>query len=139
MRRPTSLAVLVLAATVALPLTPVPGAWARSASATKEMRAIDTDKDGSIDLNEVQSAGEATFDKLEKDKDGTLTTKELQGRVSRKEMKAADSDSDGTLDKKEYAALIEQRFKAADPDGDGTLDAKELKKPAGRSLMQLLK
>ncbi|MDN3571593.1 EF-hand domain-containing protein [Methylobacterium longum] len=139
MRRPTSLAILALSAAVALPLAPASSAWARSAGASKALQAIDTDNDGTIDLKEAQSAGEATFDKLEKDKDGTLTTKELQGRVSRKDLNAADGDHDGTLDKKEYGALVEQRFKAADPDGDGTLDAKELKKPAGRSLMQLLK
>jgi Ca2+-binding EF-hand superfamily protein len=139
MRRPTSLAILALSAAVVLPVAPISVAWARSASATKAMRTIDTDNDGSIDLKEAQAAGGATFDKLEKDKDGTLTTKELQGRVSRTDLKTADGDHDGTLDKTEYGALVEQRFKAADPDGDGTVDAKELKKPAGRSLMQLLK
>lgn len=139
MRRSASLIALLLTTAVVLPLALNSEAWARSASASKAMRAIDTDNDGTIDLKEAQAAGEATFDKLEKDKDGSLTTKELQGRVSRKDLKAADSDNDGTLDKKEYGSLIEQRFKAADPDGDGTLDAKELKKPAGRSLMQLLK
>ena len=86
-----------------------------------------------------QAAAAATFDRLDKDKDGTVDTKELQGRVSRKEMKAADPDNDKTMDKKEYDALVAERFKAADPDGDGKLDAKELKTPAGRSLMRLLK
>ncbi len=114
-------------------------AWARASGAERTMKMVDTDNDGTIDLKEAQAAGEATFAKLEKDKDGSLTTKELGGRVSKKDLKAADGDSDGTLDKTEYAALIEQRFKAADPDGDGKLDAKELKTPAGRSLLQLLK
>lgn len=139
MRHSSSFAFVYLTAIIALWIAPSSDVWARSASASKEMRAVDTDNDGTIDLKEAQAAGEATFDKLEKDKDGTLTTKELQGRVSRKDLKAADGDRDGTLDKKEYGALVEQRFKAADPDDDGTLDAKELKKPAGRSLMQLLR
>ena len=139
MRTSNKLASAVLATALLLPMTYSTSVSARSASAGKAFKAIDTDNDGTIDLKEAQTAGEATFDKLEKDKDGTLTTKELQGRVSKKDLKAADGDSDGTLDKKEYAAMIEQRFKAADPDNDGKLDQKELKSKAGQSLMQLLK
>ncbi|MCJ2018628.1 EF-hand domain-containing protein [Methylobacterium sp. E-065] len=139
MRRIQPTTAFVMAALVAVPLSAASDAWARSSSASKEIRAIDTDNDGTIDLKEAQAAGEATFDKLEKDKDSSLTAKELQGRVSKKDLRTADGDHDGTMDKKEYDALVEQRFKAADTDGDGTLDAKELKKPAGRSLLQLLK
>ena len=71
-------------------------------------------------------AATALFDKLNKDSDNTIDTKELQGRLSKKDLEAADPDKDGTLMKDEYLALVEARFKAADPDNDGKLDAKEL-------------
>ncbi|GJD49234.1 hypothetical protein OPKNFCMD_1964 [Methylobacterium crusticola] len=105
----------------------------------RTIAAVDTDSDGTIDLAEAKAAAGALFDKLEKDRDSTLDTKELQGRVSRKDLKQADPDNDGTLTKDEYLTLVEARFKAADPDNDGTLDAKELRTPAGRALARLLK
>jgi Ca2+-binding EF-hand superfamily protein len=100
---------------------------------------FDTDNDGTVDLAEAKKAASAMFDKLERDKDGTLDKRELAGRLSAKELAAADPDHDGTLTKEEYLAVVEQRFKAADPDHDGTLDAKELNTPAGQALLRLLK
>lgn len=106
--------------------------------ADRVLSAADSDKDGTIELNEAKAAAGALFDRLDKDKDGTLTTKELQGRLSRKDFTAADPDSDKTLSKDEFMAVVESRFKAADPDNDGKLDKAELGKPAGRTLMHLL-
>jgi hypothetical protein len=103
------------------------------------IRMLDTDNDGAVDLAEAKAAASATFDRLERDKDGTLDQRELSRRLSAKELAAADPDHDGTLTKDEYLAVVEQRFKAADPDNDGTLDAKELNSSAGRALMRLLK
>lgn len=138
MRPFNRIATILAVAALALPVTAASQAWARGGGA-KALEAIDTDKDGTIDLKEAQAAAEATFDKAETDKDGSVTAKELGGRLSKKDLKAADGDGDGSLDKKEYLALVDQRFKAADPDGDGKLDAKELKSKAGKSLLQLLK
>jgi Ca2+-binding EF-hand superfamily protein len=100
---------------------------------------LDTDHDGTVDLAEAKAAASATFDRLERDKDGTLDKHELSRRLSAKELAAADPDHDGTLTKEEYLAVVEQRFHAADPDNDGTLDAKELKSGPGRALLRLLK
>jgi Ca2+-binding EF-hand superfamily protein len=58
---------------------------------------------------------------LDTDKDGTLSFKELHGRLSRKEFTAADTDKDQSLTKEEYLAVVELRFKAADRDHDGTM------------------
>jgi Ca2+-binding EF-hand superfamily protein len=79
------------------------------------------------------------FDKLEKDNDGTLDHKELQGRISAKDWAVADPDNDKTVSKDEYLAYVEVLFKKADPDNDGTIDAKELASPAGHALLRLLK
>ena len=100
---------------------------------------FDTDKDGTVDLAEAKKAGSDIFDKLDADHDGTLTFKELHGRMSRKEFAAADTDKDGTLTKEEYLAVVEQRFKAADKDHDGTLDNWEFQTPKGRALVRLLR
>lgn len=103
------------------------------------IRMLDTDNDGTVDLAEAKAAAAAQFDRLERDKDGTLDKHELARRLSAKELAAADPDHDGTLTKDEYLAVVEQRFSAADPDHDGTLDAKELNSPAGRALLRLLR
>ena len=102
-------------------------------------RAIDPDNNGTLDLNEAKAAASKLFDKRETDKDGTVTAKELQGRLSKKDLAAGDPDKDGTLTKDEYLAIVESRFKAANPDADGTIDCKEAKTKAGRDLLRLLK
>jgi hypothetical protein len=127
-----------LAAAVAIALAAaasVPPAFAASSGALK---ALDPDKDGTVDRFEANAAASKLFDQLDRDKDGTLDRRELRGRVTAKEFAATDPDKDGTLDKNEYLAVVAQRFKAADPDGDGTLDGKELKSSAGRSLLRLM-
>jgi Ca2+-binding EF-hand superfamily protein len=103
------------------------------------IRLFDTDNDGTVDLAEARKAASALFDRLERDKDGTLDKHELSGRLSAKELAAADPDHDGTLTRDEYLAVVDQRFSAADPDHDGTLDAKELNSGAGRALLRLLR
>jgi Ca2+-binding EF-hand superfamily protein len=103
------------------------------------VKLFDPDKDGTVDLAEAKASAGALFDKLETDKDGTVTAKELQGRLSKADLAAGDPDKDGTLTKDEYLAIVEQRFKAADPDSDGKLDAKEIATPAGKALVRLLK
>jgi Ca2+-binding EF-hand superfamily protein len=100
---------------------------------------FDTDSDGTVDLAEAKRAGSIMFDKLDVDHDGTLSFKELHGRMSRKEFAAADPDKDGTLTKDEYLAVVERRFKAADKDHDGTLANWEFHTPKGRALVRLLR
>jgi Ca2+-binding EF-hand superfamily protein len=102
------------------------------------VKMLDTDNDGTVDLNEAKKAASALFARLDRDHDGTVDKRELAGRLSAKELAAADPDHDGTLTLDEYLAVVEQRFNAANSDGDGTLDAKELKTPAGRALLRLL-
>jgi Ca2+-binding EF-hand superfamily protein len=98
----------------------------------------DTDRDGTLSLEELKKASDARFDVLDKDHEGTLDKKELRGIVSAKEITKVDGDKDGTVDKAEYQALAVDRFNAADPDHDGTLDKKELLSRAGKSLRRML-
>jgi Ca2+-binding EF-hand superfamily protein len=99
---------------------------------------IDTDHDGTLDLEEVKRAAAAFFDELDTDHDGTLTRSELRRRLSAKEFATADVDKDGSLTKDEFLAVVEQRFKAADADHDGTLTPAEFRSPAGLALRRLI-
>jgi Ca2+-binding EF-hand superfamily protein len=121
------------AAALAVSTLTAPSAMAKPVSGASAVKMIDTD------MKEVEAVASATFDRLEKDADGTLDTRELKGRLNAAGVKRADPDSDGTLDKKEYLAAVAERFKMADPDGDGTLDAKELNSKAGKALLALIK
>jgi Ca2+-binding EF-hand superfamily protein len=111
---------------------------ARADSATHAIAAWDSDHDGTLDLNEVNKAADAEFDKLDVDHDGTLGMKELGRRVTKAEFGRADKDKDGTLDKAEYESIVAARFHAANRDKDDTLDAKELRAAPGRHLLELL-
>jgi hypothetical protein len=93
---------------------------------------IDTDH-GTIDLAETKAAAVLVFDRLERDKDGTLDARELRGRLSAKELAVAEPDHDGTMTKDEYLAVVEQRFKPANADADDTIDARESGSKAGRA------
>ena len=104
------------------------------ALAASALSILDTDKDGTVDLDEAKAAATKLFDELDVDHDGTLDRKELKGRISDEDWKIADPDNDKTISKAEYLAFIEVAFKRANPDNDGSIDAKELKSPAGRAL-----
>jgi Ca2+-binding EF-hand superfamily protein len=103
------------------------------------VQSLDTDHDGTIDMNEARNAAAAAFDRLDRDHDGTLSARELGGRMSARELAAEDPDHDGTLTKDEYAAAVEKRFKAANRDSDVTLDARELASGPGRALLRLVR
>jgi Ca2+-binding EF-hand superfamily protein len=124
-------AVMIATAPLALP--------ARADNTTEVIAMWDQDHDGTLDLNEINKAAAAEFDKLDVDHDGTLDMKELGHRVTRAEFLAADKDKDGTLDKAEYESIVAERFRAANPDKDATIEGKELQTAAGRRLMELLK
>jgi Ca2+-binding EF-hand superfamily protein len=83
-------------------------------AASTLMSELDTDHDGTIDLNEVNAAAIAKFTQL-------------------------DRNHDGMLSQSEYLALVDEMFKAADKDHDGTLDEEELQSVPGRLLHRLLK
>ena len=103
------------------------------------LQLLDSDHDGTVDLNETKTAAAALFDRLDRDHNGTLDGRELKGRLSAKELTAEDGDHDGTLTKDEYAAAVENRFKAANRDSDDTLDARELVSRPGHALLRLVR
>ena len=131
---------LTLASLLAVSLPPA--IWAAGVSpahAASALSALDTDKDGTVDLAEAKAAPSALFDKLDANHDGTLDRKEVKDRIPANDWAAADPDNDKTISKDEYLAYVETVFKRADKDNDGTIDAKELQSPPGRALLRLLK
>jgi hypothetical protein len=110
-----------------------------SGTALASPMKYDIDKDGTLDLAEMEAAAGAAFDRLDKDSDKTLAYDEAKGQVSKKAFIAADPDKDATLTKDEYIAMAEKLFKAADVNNEGTLDRTELKSRAGRALLKLLR
>ena len=77
---------MLKATILALALASAPFAIVPSAFAASTLATVDTDKDGTIDVNEAQTAAGAVFDKLDADHDGTLDAKELKGRISKKDL-----------------------------------------------------
>jgi Ca2+-binding EF-hand superfamily protein len=122
---------LLLASALTLALSP--------AIAASVFSGIDTNNDGTIDLDEAKAAAGKVFDQLDVDHDGTLSRAELRGRVLERDWKIADPDNDKTLTKEEYLNYVEYAFKRADTNGDGTIDAKEARTHAGRVLLRLLR
>ena len=57
------------------------------------LAALDTDHDGTVSLDEAKKAAEVIFGKLDRDRDGTLTGRELRDRLSAREFAAFQSDS----------------------------------------------
>ncbi len=110
-----------------------------ASKAGSTLQVLDTDHDGTVDINETKTAAEAAFDRLDRDHDGTLEGRELKGRMTAKELAAEDQNHDGLLTKEEYLDAVQKRFKAADPDSDDTLDAKELNSRPGRALQRLVR
>lgn len=122
---------LLLASALTFALSP--------AFAASVFSGIDTNNDGTIDLNEAKAAASKVFDQLDADHDGTLNHSELRGRVPEKDWAIADPDNDKTLTKEEYLNYVAFAFKRADTNGDGTIDAKEARTHAGRVLLRLLR
>jgi hypothetical protein len=95
--RKLSITALVLGMTCTL--TSIASAQAGSESGGANLKAWDTDHDGTVDSAEAKKAAEAKFDSLDTDHDGTLDMKEMTGTgVHEMTFKKADMDKDGTID-----------------------------------------
>ena len=108
----------------------------------KTFEEADTDKDGTLDREEVKAVCKRDFGMMDTNKDGTISKDEINicGRhihnkkssamhkKHSKEFAAADTDNDGTLTKEEAQKLprVSKNFDAIDTDKDGTLDREEI-------------
>lgn len=103
------------------------------------MRTSDLDKDGTLSLAEAKSAAAKHYDKMDPDRDDSMT---LQESRRHKGMGAAfrdaDADGDGKVTKAEWLAMVERRFQAADTDHGGVLDRAELRTKPGKVVARLM-
>jgi Ca2+-binding EF-hand superfamily protein len=104
-------------------------------------KRADKDNDGTLDKEEAKAMPNVAknFDAIDTDKDGTVSLDEIhsfmkthhQGGMGGKgsaAFKRADKDSDGTLDKEEAKAMpnVAKNFDAIDADKDGTVSMEEI-------------
>jgi Ca2+-binding EF-hand superfamily protein len=90
-----------------------------SLGASDFMKTLDTNNDGTVDLNEVRAAARRLSDRLRIDE--PRLSEVTQQRLKRR-----------------LLALVTALFKAADFDGDGTLNEVELRSASGQNLAKLL-
>ena len=122
---------LLLASALTLTLSP--------SLATSVFSGIDTNNDGTINLDEAKAAASKTFDQLDANHGGTLNRAELRGRIPAQDWKIANPDNDKTLTKEEYLKYVEYAFNRADTDHEGKIEANEARTHAGRALLRLLR
>ncbi len=103
----------------------------RNRGAKRFMRK-DLNNDGLLSRDEVPRMPQAIFDRLDTDKDGSLSLSELaNGRGQTLEEKNKrfdhlDANGDGRVSKAEIIEHVNERFKQLDLNGDGVVDREEL-------------
>lgn len=104
-------------------------------------KAADKDGDGKLTREEAKAMPRVAkhFDEIDTDKDGTVSLEEIYASARkvvkhmeeerRAKFAAADKDKDGTLDREEAKALprVSQHFDEIDADKDGTVSPQEIK------------
>jgi hypothetical protein len=101
---------------LAIPAIVIAGASAHAES--KLLTMLDTNKDGVLELEEVQTEAAAAFGRLIKEGPFGLVSQDKQDRYRRK-----------------FLAAVAKWFKAADADNNGKLDESEVEGPAGAKLL----
>jgi hypothetical protein len=89
------------------------------------MVRADTNGDGMISKTEAAAQASARFDRMDANKDGTLTADELKGPGGR--MMARAVGGDGAMTRAEFLAQADKRFARIDTNKDGQLSPDELK------------
>lgn len=135
---------LSLAAVCVASLCAAPAAFAEHEKLEAAFKAADKDGDGTLDKTEAAAMKGVSkhFDMIDTDKDGTVSMDEIKAHMSTMKGKArggmhekakakfdaADKDKDGTLDKTEAAAMphVAKHFDAIDADKDGTVTLDEV-------------
>jgi len=99
--------------------------------------AIDSNRDGKLDLGEIKKAAAALFDELDIGSKGVVSRSKLGRRLGGKDLANAGVDKYQTLTKDEYLSIVELRFEAADADRDGAISVAEFNSAAGLALRRL--
>jgi Ca2+-binding EF-hand superfamily protein len=102
--------------------------------AAEVMSMSDKNQDGRIDREEYYQRMTEVFFFIDTNKDGSLTITEIEaaGAIAPERFKAADRDGDQTLSLREYLNALNNDFDSADRDKDGTLNMEELRRMVGK-------
>ena len=99
--------------------------------------AIDSNRDGKLDLDEIKKAAAALFDELDMNRSAVLSRSKLGRRLSGKDLPSGGMGKYGMLTKDEYLSIVELRFAATDADHDGTITRAEFYSSACLALRRL--
>lgn len=96
-------------------LAPALGFAVSPTFAASVFSGIDTNNDGTIDLDEAKAAGGKAFDKHDTNHDGALSRAELRGRIPEQDWKIANPDNDKTLTKEDISTMSNTPSSALTP------------------------
>ena len=96
-------------------------------SADQSFNALDKNKDGRLDMKELDEAARAIVKTYDRNGDGRLDPSEFKMiKGAKSSFHDLDVTKDGVIDADELKKDAEKRFKVCDKNGDGALDAEEL-------------
>jgi Ca2+-binding EF-hand superfamily protein len=119
----------------------------RAEMMSKRFDKLDKNKDGAVDMTELEATSTRAFDKADTNKDGVIDeaeTKVVRDRMAERRgdrpakpnrkdrLQRADADKDGKITREEFAATAAPWFKRADADKDGKVTKAELDDLVGK-------
>jgi len=103
--------------------------WAAAGTAwAADFNTLDRNRDGCLDMKELDPPAAELFRTYDRNKDGVLDAEEFrQIKGARSRFEELDLDRNGRIDLEELRQAASRRFQACDANGDGRLDAKEIR------------
>ncbi len=89
---------------------------------TSHLAALDTDQDGAVSKEEINTFAAEAFKVLDKNGDGYITIVEFGTMVTPEQFAATNTNGDGGISLQEFEAQVAADFAAADRNGDGSLN-----------------
>jgi hypothetical protein len=104
-------------------------AWAATGTAQAgNFNTLDQNRDGYLDMKELDQPATEIFQTYDRNKDGTLDEEEFrQIKGARSRFEELDLDGNGRIDLDELRKAASRRFQACDANSDGRLDAEEIR------------
>jgi len=121
------------------------GGGQRGAGMVRQLVQADANRDGRIELKELQDHRASRFQRFDADGDGVLSEQEVETgmlerareRISRRVKfmtRRLDADQNGEITEAEFSQHAAERFRWRDLDDNGVLEGRELPRKARRAL-----
>ncbi len=82
---------------------------------------LDSDSNGTVERSEYQAFMTTAFTSLDKNKDGSLQSAEVDKVLTTQQFALSDANRDGVVGQSEFMNRVMNDFTAADRSGDGNL------------------